>query len=183
MKRNIFALFLLLATGCSKDINAYRNDPRVYFNDLTSAIIPQQVVSRTFSFATVDAAVMADTQYIPVKIEGLPADKDRTFMAAAMTDSSTAQAGRDYQLLQGVIPANAFTGQLPVVLFRTAHLKQVTLVLRLYIADSADFKGGVAENNDYTLYFNDDLIKPNNWDTRPGLINYFGDYSRVKYQF
>ena len=183
MKRIIFALSLLLAVSCTKDIDAYQNDPRAYFWELTNALAPQQLVSRTFSFAFVDSTVMVDTQYIPVKIEGFSENRDREFIAAVKTDSSTAVEGKDYLLLSGIIPANSFTGQLPVVLFRTPELKTTTLELQLYIADSADFKGGTVENNHYTLYWNDDLIKPNNWDTRPGLINYFGTYSVVKYKF
>lgn len=183
MKRILLAFLLVLVSACSKDITAYQEDSRAYFYDLTATQYPQQVYSRTFSFATMDNTVTVDTQYIPVKIQGLASDHDRIFAAKALADSTTAIAGTDYRLLPGVIKANAFTGMLPLVLFRTAQLKTVTLRLYMSIADTADFKAGVDENNYYLVSWNDDLIKPNNWDTSPGLKLFFGDYSRVKYEF
>lgn len=183
MKRFILPAVLLLASACSKDISSYQNDPRAYFYDQTTGVAIQQITERTFTFAPYDATVVTDTQYIPVKIAGLPANTDRTFAARVITDSSTAVEGRDYQLLHGTIKANAITGTLPLVLHRTTMLKDSTLHLRMAIADSADFKAGAVEDNFYTMIWNDALIKPNNWDTRPGIAQFFGTYSLVKYQF
>jgi hypothetical protein len=184
MKRTITGvLLLLLGTACNKDINAYQNEPKAYFYELTSAITPQVVIARNFSFATIDSTIMTDTQYIAVKIQGLASGNDRLFGAKVMADSSTAVEGVDYKLLPGTIKANQFTGLLPVILYRTPLLKTTTVHIRLLIADTADFKAGITEYNKFTLNWNDALIKPDNWDSRPGLSSYFGTYSLVKYKF
>lgn len=186
MKRNILtgcsALLLLMASACTKNIDGYKNDPRVYFYDIPAGTT-SLLTTRTFSFATTATGTTTDTEYVQVKIEGLAAGHDRTFGAKAIADSSTAVNGVNYKLLPGTVKANSFTGILPVVLYRTTDLKDVTMKLALQMADTADFKAGVIDFNYYLLSWNDNLIKPNNWDTRPGLATYFGVYSIVKYQF
>ncbi len=181
----LLVLLLSLATGCTKDILKYENDPRVYFNErfTINATNSSAIYTRSFSFAPFPATVVDTTLYIKVKIQGLVAATNRTFGAEAIADGTTAITGTDYKLLPGTIKANESEGLLPVVLYRTPALKITMKQLKIRLADAYDFKSGTVENNVFTLMFNDDYIKPDNWDTAPGLKTYFGVFSVTKYKF
>lgn len=183
---NIFlAAIVLLSTiisSCRKDLMQYQNDPRIYFNDV-SAGQTVRLVSSSFSFATQASTLTEDTIYAKVNIMGLPTTKDRFFSAVPIDSGTTAKPGINYKLLNGTVKANQITGLLPVIVYRTSDLKTITQKLKLKIIDALDFKAGVAENNYFSLNWNDALIKPDNWDILNGLASYFGAYSVVKYQF
>lgn len=179
----VMALLFTLVSSCKKDLMSYENDPRVYFFEQDATVNKAPVYVKSFSFATEQASVAEYTVNIKVKIMGLAATNKRTFTAEAVTKGTNALVGTDYKFLPGTIDANQIEGILPVVLYRTADLKTVTKQLVLKVSDVGDFKGGTVEHNGFTLIWNDNLIKPDNWDTRPGLVTYFGVYSVVKYQF
>ena len=178
----VFLIFSMQHVSCKKDINKYKNDPGVYFYELQ----PNTTIlntSQSYSFATKATSLTKDTIFVNVKIMGLASVNDRTFSAEVIKDGTTAIEGTNYKLLNGVIKANQITGKLPVVVYRTAELKNTTLKLNIRIANSSDFKAGVSENNYFSLSWNDTLIKPANWDAFFSLAQYFGAYSTVKYQF
>lgn len=178
-------LLLSMILSCSKDIAPYDNDARAYFNErfIINATNNSQLLSKSFSFAPYAVRLQDTTVLLKVKIMGLATGADRTFGAEAVPTVTTAVAGTEYKLLPGTIKANQTEGLLPVVLYRAATLKTTLRQLTLKIADYGDFKGGTVENNIFTLFFNDDYIKPDNWDTAPGLKSYFGVFSVTKYKF
>lgn len=181
---NIYALLLcLFFAGCSKDIESYQNAPGVNFYEFASATSLEQVVTKSYSFAVRSAALQQDTVYIQCKIMGLPATTDRSFVVEAVAAGTTAMAGTDYKILNGTVKADQIIGSVGIVLYRTADLKSVTKKLNLKVGSGLDFSAGTVENSTFQLNWNDSLIKPDNWDTRPGLVTYFGVYSAVKYQF
>lgn len=147
--------------------------------------------SIVYSFAIKPDSVMEDTIYIPVRIIGLAASKDREVILSAVPDSSTAVAGTDYQLLPYHIPAGAYTANLPVVIKRSAIMKTKGVAVLLNIMPSSDFLPGVPNSpgggkiaggtTRYLIRINDYLTKPDNWDS--WLVYFFGNYSAVKYKF
>ncbi|UYQ95485.1 DUF4843 domain-containing protein [Chitinophaga horti] len=173
---------VLAVSACNKDVDSYSNDPRVYFFERTNSAIPVKVSGKSFTFVLMPATVTEDTLLVAAKIMGAAAKTDRSFAAAADT-GSTATPTTDYKILPGVIKADSLTGYLPVVLYRREELKTVIKKLNLKIVDGGDFKAGATEEIRMQLLWNDNLIKPANWDTRPGLVTYFGAYSTVKYRF
>jgi hypothetical protein len=179
----ITVLFCLSAVSCKKDIAKYNNDPRINFFERTNDQYQRVILSKSFSFAAEPATVLTDTILVRAKIMGLAAANDRKFGAISLSAQSTAIPGTDYKILEGTVKANELFGYLPVVLYRTAELKTISKVLVLQTADIADFKTGVINENVFTLNWNDNLVKPANWDTRPGLVTYFGVYSLTKFQF
>lgn len=186
-KKIIGALLLLAALGsaCNKAIPGYENDPRIYFYErfVVNSFSTTDVFSRSFSFAPFPAKLTDTTIYINVKIMGKTAATDRTFYAEPAALTTNAIPKTDYELLPGTVKANEMMGTLPVILHRTAEMKTVIKEMTIKIADRGDFKTGPQENSSFKLIWNDDYLKPDNWDTFPGVGQSFGTYSVVKYKF
>lgn len=174
----------LSLAGCSKnDRLMYEEDPRIYF--YTSAIVD-------YTFAVRPASYTVDTLYIPVRIMGSAANRDRTFNLK-VEDSSTAKLGYHITFAPLVIPANTYQISLPVYLHRKPGLKDSVVTAHISIAESADFKlgyingltntgtAGTLDRLHYRINITDQLTKPANWETV--WVNYFGVFSKVKFQF
>jgi len=177
-------LMLVIAvafSACEKSVDSYENDPRIYFFERQNDLVSTRITSKSFSFLTYPSTVTRDTMLIKVKIMGLPGATDRIVRGEAIADGTTAIEGQHYQFIDGTIKAGAIIGELPVVLLRSEDIKNEAVTLKLRIAETADFKPGVAEDSSFSLTWNDNLIKPTNWDT--GLFFYFGTYSAVKFRF
>jgi hypothetical protein len=123
---------------------------------------------------------------------GTATNKDRTFKLT-VDDSSTAKLGYHFSFGPLVIPANTYNINLPVYIYRKPGLKDSLVTAYITIAESADFKigykdgiGGTSTYGNlgglhYQIKITDQLLKPTNWDNY--LVNYFGDFSLVKFQF
>lgn len=181
MYRSIILGVALLATACNKPIDSYSGDSRIYFFERTEGTVVARLTSKSFSFVLMDNSVTEDTIFVKTKIMGLATASDRSFSAVADTGGNAAAA--DYKILPGVVKANTIFGSLPVVVYRKPELKTTIKVLNLKIADGGDFKAGVIDDAKFQLNWTDNLIKPDNWETTPGLKTYFGTYSAVKYRF
>lgn len=183
----LYALILLMSVGssCTKDIMGYNDDPRVYFFErfVVNVSTVAEVYNRSFSFAPFPESLQDTTIYIKVKIMGNVAVTDRTFYAEPSGETTNAVAGTDYDLLPGTIKANMLEGTLPVVFHRTVAMKTQIKTMKIKIADKGDFKMGPAESSFFSLSWNDDYLKPDNWDTFPGVGQIFGVYSVAKYKF
>ena len=182
-----FVLMLIgsIGTSCSKDIMGYEDEPAVYFFErfAINATNVSEVYERSFSFVPFPETVKDTTLYIKVKIMGNVSAADRRFYAEPADPATNAIAGTDYELLPGTIKANQMEGLLPVVLHRTEAMKTEIKKLKFKIADRGDFKMGTVERSFFTLTWNDAYLKPDNWDTLPGIAQYFGAYSIAKYKF
>lgn len=164
--------------GCEKDIVSYKQDPRVYFFERANDPNLTRITNRSYTFITLDEAQMKDTLYIKVKTMGDTAGYDRYVIGKMIRDSvTTAIEGEDYDFIPGLIKAGETEGNLAIVLYRTAKLRNETLVLKLAIGESEDFKGGVVEDDEFMLTWSDRLVQPDTWPY------YFGTYSNVKYRF
>lgn len=177
----LMVMMTVFFSACEKSVDSYENDPRIYFFERREDLVSTRITSKSFSFLTYPSTVTRDTFMIKVKIMGLPASQDRVVRGEAVAEGSTAVAGQHYEFIDGTVKAGAVTGELPVVLLRSADIKTQTVTLNLRIAETKDFKPGVTEDDFFTLTWNDNLIKPTNWDT--GLFFYFGTYSTTKFRF
>lgn len=146
--------------------------------------------SITYSFAVKNDALLVDTVKIPVRIMGKASSSSREVKLAPVAALSNAVEGTNYSLLPYVIPAGAYTAELPVVVKRTTDIKNKELRLVLEIKESKDFiTGATATANSaipgadsrYLVKINDFITKPSYWDSF--TIFYFGTFSAVKYKF
>lgn len=178
----IYSVLLALAlTACKEDQSLiYTQDARIYF---------REGVTVEYSFTAEPANVTTDTLFIPLRIMGSAADRDRAFHII-IDDSSTAKRGYHFQFGPLVIPANSYELSLPVYLYRRPGLKDSVVNAYLTIGESADFKPGYTDKANsinpynklhYRISLHDQLLKPSSWDTR--WATYFGTYSKTKHQF
>jgi hypothetical protein len=180
---SVVILLTGLLTSCEKEIDTYENDPKLYFFERAADLNKTRITSKSFSFVALPSSILTDTIKIKVKTMGLAADYDRVIRGATVAKGTTAVEGTNFAFIDGMIKAGAVEGYLPVLLYRTADIKTKTIVLNLTIGETKDFKAGVVEDQNFTLSWSDDLVKPSNWDGLISLAFYFGDYSKAKYRF
>lgn len=176
-------------TACSKDKGAasFSADPAVYFIYRYTATMD----SLTYTFVEKSSTVTVDTLWLPVRIAGSAAARDRNITVSTASASTTAVEGVHYKLLPYRMPKDSLQTNLGVVLLRDASLRDKQVELTLSLTASADFTvlmkegimadGGYYSRNQVRILFSDKLIKPANWETN--LLNFFGAYSDVKFRF
>ncbi len=163
-------ILMLLLVRCGKDeIELYDEFPSVYFNGS----------SVSYSFIEKPDAKQ-DTIKLPVLITGLPAETDRTFQIAVVTDTNTTATPEQYELLDGTVKAHEYIGSVPVVLHNYSFLDSNELKLKVKIVDSEDFQAGFVQSMYYLISWTAKLQAPSNWLY---LSSYFGDYSTSYYKF
>lgn len=185
MKLHYILFFLLVTalTACEKNIEGFKDEPRVYFFERNTDLTATRITSKSFTFLTQPVSVTNDTFLIRVKIMGDIAPQDRIVRGCAFTTGTTAIAGTHYDFIDGVVPADSIYGYIPVVLYRTEDIQSKSVSLALGISETKDFKRGVGEDSVFTLSWSDNVIKPSNWDGFISLSAYFGDYSDAKWRF
>ena len=136
--------------------------------------------SISFSFVAYGSEVTEKEILVDAQIMGEVENRDRVVNLSVDPARTTADASLYTVPSTVTIPAGAVKATFPVILKRSAALQTKTVRLYLQVAESADFKAGVNEENHIKLIWSDVLQKPKNWDT---LEPFFGTYSDVKYRF
>ncbi|MGN6416488.1 MAG: DUF4843 domain-containing protein [Pseudobacter sp.] len=162
----------MLAACTKKDLMSFQAGDKVYIYKDTRTTNNDSTI---YSFAVKPDQLQYDTIRIPIRIMGEVKPVDRKVNYAVIADSSDAQTA-NYELLPAFIPANSFTGVLPVRVMRTAELKTKQYTLWIRIGNSGDLMPGVSNQISYLIRINDFLTKPVSWRD-----NYFGKYSNVKF--
>lgn len=183
IKYVLCALLVIGLSACNKSLEPYIDDPQVYFFERATDLNKSRITSKSFSFLPLASTILKDTVKIKVKTMGFPKDYDRVVRGKMIAKGSTAAEGTNFDFINGIVKAGQVEGLLYVLLYRTADIKNTTLQLNLSIAETADFKPGVVEDNYFTILWSDNIVKPDNWDGPLGLVNFFGVYSTVKYRF
>ena len=180
----VFSCFLLLAAcflascGSSDEDFFYQDEPRVRLvGEDTWAAGTDSV---TFSFVAYGSDVTEQEILVDAQIMGEVQSRDRVVNIAVDASRTTADASMYTVPSTVTVPAGEAKGTFSVILKRAAALQSKTVRLYLTVAESADFKAGVNEENHITMIWNDILSRPNNW---PSLEPYFGAYSDAKYRF
>ncbi len=174
----LLASFFLSACSSTDEDFFYQDEPRVRL--VGENIWAAGTDSVMFSFVAFGSDVVEKAIMVDAQIMGEVADHDRVVNLAIDQSLSTAEAAM-YECPSTVtIPAREAKGTFSVVLKRVAALQTKTARLYIKVAESADFKPGVNEENHIVMIWNDILSRPNNWDT---LQPYFGEYSNTKYRF
>lgn len=185
---SVLALIALVASCEKSELTRYDQDDMIY---VYKEAYNTKKDSTIYSFAIKSNDLLVDTVKVAVRIMGTAKDVDREVKLAPVTESTDAIEGTHYTFLPYIIPAGAFSADLPVVIKRTPDMKTQTFTLLLQVVESADFKPGVPSSPvtgnfagaslQYLIRMNDYLTKPSNWDTQ--LVSVFGTYSQVKYKF
>ena len=166
-------------TACSTDEDFfYQDEPRVRL--VGEKMWAAGTDSVNFSFVAFPASFTEKEIYVDAQIMGEVENRDRVVNLSVDPARTTADASLYTVPSTVTIPAGAVKATFPVILKRSAALQTKTVRLYLQVAESADFKAGVNEENHIKLIWSDVLQKPKNWDT---LEPFFGTYSDVKYRF
>ena len=192
MKQTILYIFILcLLFACKKDEISSSPDaaPSVYF--IYTASATGNIDSISYTFVEKSSATLSDTVWLPVRISGPTAARDRDISLTVASEGTTAVKDKHYKLLNYVLPKDSFASRLGVVLLRDASLQETSVALNLRLQPSADFTtlmkdtlmggGRFYSRNQVKIIFTDRLLKPDNWDSY--LVTFFGAYSEAKFRF
>ena len=173
-----FSAALLTSCSSTDEDFFYQDEPRVRLvGDYTWAVGTDSI---SFSFVAYGSEVTEKEMLVDAQIMGKVENRDRVVNLSVDPARTTADASLYTVPSTVTIPAGAVKATFPVILKRSAALQTKTVRLYLQVAESADFKAGVNEENHIKLIWTDVLQKPKNWDT---LEPFFGTYSDVKYRF
>ena len=173
-----FSAALLTSCSSTDEDFFYQDEPRVRLvGDYIWAVGTDSI---SFSFVAYGSEVTEKEMLVDAQIMGKVENRDRVVNLSVDPARTTADASLYTVPSTVTIPAGAVKATFPVILKRSAALQTKTVRLYLQVAESADFKAGVNEENHIKLIWSDVLQKPKNWDT---LEPFFGTYSDVKYRF
>lgn len=172
------ALSALLWTACENDSFYYQDEARARI------VGPYEWALNTdsleFSFASSPSNVLEKGMDMTLYVMGTAAATDRTVNLEVVADKSTASSSHYAFPAQVTIPAGKLSANFAINLKRTSDLEAKKVQLYIKVAQSADFKPGVNEQNHFLLRWSDILSKPKNWDD---LTEFFGVFSMTKYRF
>ena len=185
----LIGMTVLGAAGCKPESpTMFAQQPTLYFG--APNIYNTTYSSGTqFSFGTYPHRTV-DTFLVPVSVLGAPSPKDREFSVLTLDSAgSNAVEGKDYQLLPPyVLPANATTVNVPVVLFRSSALDSTALNFYLRIAANGNFAAPNTSQGIYGIQVSY-LQKPSTWDlylngVKGWAVNSpnFGTWTKTKYK-
>lgn len=169
---------LMVTTGCrtNNDLLMYSNDPGVYFYAGTNTTSGDTL---GYNFILKPDSVKRDTIYLPLRIMGDTANRDRV-VEIAVADSSTAKEGVDFEFGSKLVRAGRYSDSIELYLLRTEDLKAKIKKLYLRIVPSKDFKPGYYAFQDFRVSVTDQVVPPT-WTGNH--IRIFGAFSMVKFRF
>lgn len=112
-----------------------------------------------------------DTITLNISLVGQQVDYDRVVKMEAYVDPAGTAADKlrttatpsQYQLLEGIIPANALIGKIKLVVKNEEVLAKGELKLRVKMIETKDFKVGLRENNYIDLKWSRMVLQPPTW--------------------
>ena len=165
-------------SSCKNDGFYYQDEARVRLEGPELWALGSDSI--VFSFVTYPEETSEYVMDIDVCVMGPVCNHDRTASITVNDNATTANASQYSMPSSVIIPAGQEKGILPVTIKRDASIQKKSVRLQVSVAQSEDFNIGVNEQNHFTIIWNDQISRPNNWDT---LEDFFGIYSNVKYRF
>jgi hypothetical protein len=180
----LLIISILLLNACTKkDIATYQQDARLYFR------IPGQfdaTVSRDsllYSFPFHPTATLQDTIWFEACVMGNAAPADREIGMHIDMAGTTAKENVDFKFLNKVVPAGAFKAAIPIVIFKTAAIKDSFVRLQLSVEENQHFKVGYARYAKAVFIWGDKFLKPDNWDNSNYALAFGSPFSQKRTQF
>lgn len=184
---NLLFALILGASSCSENetpvYDAERASLNIWFGLSNTK---QDSVTYNYSYVLDEGSIT-----FMARVAGVPVDYDRTFTLKAI-DGDIAEAEGSYRIETYTIPAGTVEVKCPIY-FNTSNLKNDDSFTRkdgylhFRIAENPDFEVGAAERQELIVVLKNYLAEPEEWNNYvpPYLpwANYFGEYSKVKYQF
>lgn len=186
MKKILFPIFAIVAllSSCEEDLPLY-SDQQAYLN-FDIQYREDTLVNYSFAFS---GGKQKDTVWIKLKTMGYLSDKPRQFKLKQIPFvKNNAEPGKHYVALNSkeiepylVVPANAVSVDVPIILLRDPSLDDAIYNLRIVVEPNGTFMPGYQEQNFIQVTITNKLNRPSNWS---GFMNhYFGKWGPVKHQF
>ena len=192
MKKQIIWLGLIMAwmlCACEEDNKLmYDESSRVLNLWFGSESTEGRVDSTEYNDAYRPLGTDLDSVTFYVKLAGVPLEEDCTFdLEVTGGDVSSVIVDKHYVLPSYVLKAGTTGGYYPIYLKNTSDFKDKAFTLALALKENVKLETGVKEYATLKLIVKDREEKPAYWDEDPEtympLKNFFGTYSRTKYQF
>ncbi len=186
MKTNIYKAIIILSTvmfftSCvEKDIMIYENDPRIFFEIPGTGSIKLRD-SLAFSFPSKPNVGASDTLWFRVNIMGVASTKEREIGIKINTTKSTAVEGVNFKFASKVMPANAYSVNIPLVVYKAGLLNK-SVRLEIEAVENENFKVGYQRYSKAIFIWGDMFIKPDIWDSS-NYKNAFGTFTETRYAF
>lgn len=191
MKKLVYVCIMLAAVGsicsCSK------NEMPVYDTERSALNIWFGRTNTLLDSTTYNYSYVLDEGSLTfmARVAGIPVDYDRSF-TLEVVDGDISEAEGSYRIDTYTIPAGKVEVECPIY-FNTSKLKNENSFVEtdghLYfrVAENSEFETGVDSRSQLVVVLKNYLAEPEEWNNTvsPYLpwYRYFGDYSKVKYQF
>ena len=171
---------IIAVAGCKEDVpTLFDQQDGIYFNSSKDSV--------AYTFAKYPNRV-TDTIKLPVNVLGNAAAVEREITIQKVTDQgANAIEGVHYKLLPPYkMPANSYSTEIPIVMYRTADLDIAPVSLILKLAPNSSFQSGITTKT--TLKVNIGYIqKPATWGEIGGIqwagyTTNFGTWTKTKYK-
>lgn len=119
--------------------------------------------------------------YITVATTGDSVDYERKVSIAVVeNDTNYVNTARpeQYKLLEGVVPAGSFSGEVPVEIHCTPDMSDSSFVVNIKLVPNEDFPLAGFDNRYFELSMTNQLVKPKNWGN---LAFYFGQQFSISW--
>lgn len=132
----LLSMFVLVFVACSpEELTRFNEEDAVYFNTPSD--------SMAYTFAKYPSRTV-DTIKIPVTVLGSPANTDREILIESLTGTDiNAKEGVHYKLLPPyIMPANKVSTTVPVAVYRTADLDNISATMKIGLKENSSFRLG-----------------------------------------
>ena len=148
--------------------------------DQEKTIMYRQEAGVRFMYQAEDEYSFVDN-YITVATTGDSVDYERKVSIAVVeNDTNYVNTARpeQYKLLEGVVPAGSFSGEVPVEIHCTPDMSDSSFVVNIKLVPNEDFPLAGFDNRYFELSMTNQLVKPKNWGN---LAFYFGQQFSISW--
>ncbi len=187
----IAAVLIIFTSACQKEkIETYKGVDNIYFSPAWVSITPGVKLTDSIYVSFVFETMNVDqlTVKIPVRVQGLPSQDDRSYLVE-LSENSTAVENEDISALSGehMFKAGQVIDTLEFLVYRSDKLKTETKYAEINLLPNEHFSVNLNENVinkssgesinclTFRVYFDDVLGTPKFWS-----VGFLGDYSEKK---
>lgn len=179
----LVALLSCLLISCEKsDVELYGDETSLIFEMFSESGVSRD--SMSLSFPLKGDECTEDTLWFKMRILGRAVSYDREIKLKINDEGTTAQP-ENYKLPALFIPANAYSVDVPLVVYRKG-LKGKMVRLELQVEPNEHFGLGFSNMTKGIFWWGDIMMIPDSWYASNFLESYeryFGEYSETKYVF
>ena len=156
--------------------------------DQEKTIMYQQEAGVRFLYQSEDEYSFVDNYgetvhlyYISVATTGDSVDYERKVSIAVVendTNNVNTARSEQYKLLEGLVPAGSFLGEVPVEIHCTPDMSDSTFVVHIKLVPNEDFPLAGFDDRYFKLSVTNPLVKPENWGN---LAFYFGQQFSISW--